>query len=207
MLKNKAFRTNTEKYDAWFDKYCIAYDSELKAMKALGISGKTVEIGIGTGKFAKPLGINLGIEPTKEMYIKAIELGIDVIEGTAESLPLRSYVFDWVVMVTTICFVTDPAQSLKEISRILKKGGRCAIGLVDKDTELGRMYIAKKDKSEFYQEATFYSATEIINLLKNEGFQEIISWQTLTDTTLTTHEEPIEGYGQGGFVVISGKKP
>lgn len=144
MLNNKAFITNTEKYDAWFDKNSIAYESELKAMQALNIGENSVEIGIGTGKFAKPLGINLGIEPTKEMYNKSVELGINVIAGTAEEIPLKSNLFDWAVMVTTICFVKDPELSAKELMRILKHGGRCAIGLVDKDSELGSIYLAKK---------------------------------------------------------------
>jgi len=206
MLKNKAFISQTEEYDRWFDKNANAYESELLAFKELKIDGDSIEIGVGTGKFAHPLGIKLGIEPTKEMYERALELGISVIEARAEALPIPSDKFDWAIMITTICFVTDPAKSLSEAHRILKKGGKLAIGLVDKDTKLGKLYLAKKDKSQFYKEATFFSSKDIINLMTEAGFRNIQSLQTLKDVTLSSVETPEEGYGEGGFVAIWGEK-
>lgn len=206
MLRNKAFIQNTDRYDEWFDRNSIAYECELKAFHKLNITGKSIEIGVGTGKFAKPLGIKLGIEPTPQMFVKAKELGIDIIQGTAEDLPLISDTFDWVMMVTTICFVTDPKKTMTEMFRINKPGGKCAIGLVDKDTELGRMYL-EKDKSDFYKEATFYSSEEVIACMKGAGYVNINAYQTLTDTSVSKVQEPVEGYGKGGFVVIYGEKP
>jgi len=207
MLRNKAFIQNTDKYDDWFDRNSVAYQCELKAFQKLGIKGRSIEIGVGTGKFAEPLGITMGIEPTSQMYSRAKALGIDIIEAIAEDLPLQNNCFDWVMMVTTICFVTDPEKCMKEIYRIAKQGGKCAIGLVDKDTELGKLYLAKKDKSEFYKEATFYSSDEVITIMKRAGFTNIGAFQTLTGTSANTLQEPVNGYGKGGFVVIYGEKP
>jgi len=207
MLKNKAFINNTDSYDDWFNRNSTAYACELKAFEKLSISGRSIEIGVGTGKFAEPLGIKLGVEPTPQMFTKAKSLGIDIIQGIAEELPLASDTFDWVLMVTTICFVTDPEKAMAEMFRIAKQGGRCAIGLVDKETELGRMYLEKKDKSEFYKEATFYSAEEVIACMSKAGFSDIKSYQTLTGTSVKEIKEPIYGYGKGGFVVIYGEKP
>lgn len=207
MLKNKAFINNTEKYDDWFDRNSSAYLSEVKAFQKLNISGRTIEIGVGTGKFAEPLGIKTGVEPTRSMYERAGTLGIDIIEGVAEALPLRTGFFDWTVMVTTICFVNDPQKSMDEMLRILKSGGGCAIGLVDKDTELGGRYLEKKDKSDFYKEAVFYSSDDIIGYMKNSGFKGIGAWQTLTGTDISKVQEPEAGCGKGGFAVIYGFKP
>lgn len=206
MLNNKAFIHNTDRYDEWFDKNINAYQSELKAIRKLGINGKSIEIGAGTGKFAKPLGIKLGIEPTREMYLRAVDIGMDIAAGTAEELPLRSGHFDWVLMVTTICFVTDTGKSMAEMLRILKKGGKCAIALVDKDTELGRKYLAKKAESEFYKDAVFYSAGEVVSCMKKAGLSNIYAWQTLADPSLQDVEEPKQGFGTGGFAVICGEK-
>jgi ubiquinone/menaquinone biosynthesis C-methylase UbiE len=207
MLRNKAFINNTNRYDDWFERNSTAYACELKAFEKLGIKGLSVEIGVGTGKFAEPLGITLGVEPTPQMFHKAKELGIDIIQGIAEELPLSSDTFDWVMMVTTICFVTDPEKAMAEMFRITKHGGRCAIGLVDKDTELGGMYLAKKDKSDFYKEATFYSAEEVIRCMTKAGYANIGAYQTLTGTSVKDIEEPLKGHGKGGFVVIYGEKP
>lgn len=204
MIKNSAFINNTDRYDDWFEKNHVAYLSELKAFEKLGISGKSIEIGVGTGKFAKPLEIDIGIEPTSQMY-KRTE-GIDIIEGVAENLPLLNESFDWVIMVTTICFVNDHKKAMSEMHRILKQGGKCAIGLVDKDTELGAVYLAKKDKSEFYKEATFFSSEDVIDCMTGAGFRNIGAYQTLTSMNITAPEEPYEGYGKGGFAVIYGEK-
>jgi hypothetical protein len=50
-------------------------------------SGTGVEIGVGTGRFAEPLGIRVVIEPSKAMRRMAQKRGIEVIDGVAESLP------------------------------------------------------------------------------------------------------------------------
>lgn len=205
-IRNHAFKTGTDKYERWFQENIHAYESELNALRTLNIRGKSIEIGVGTGKFAYPLGIKLGIEPTEEMYQMALELGIDVICAEAEELPLVSAYFDWVLVVTTICFVNDPLKALYEIYRILRSGGHVAIAFVDKDTALGKKYLIKKDKSDFYIDAEFYGAKEIEEMMIKAGFIDIKAVQTLKDADLSHTEQPENGYGQGGFAVLYGVK-
>ena len=206
-IRNDAFKRHTEQYEEWFDKNLYAYESELMLLKDLNIRGKSVEIGVGTGKFAFPLGIKLGVEPTEEMYKKAVEIGIDTACGVAEELPLRSDTFDWVLMVTTICFVNDPQKASDEMFRILKKGGHVAVAYVDRDTELGAVYLAKKDRNVFYREAKFYCTQDIINILEESGFKDIKTYQTLTDTSMSSIEQPRTGHGKGGFAAVTAVKP
>ena len=82
--------------------------------------------------------------------------GIDVIDGVAENLPCRDNSFDFALMVTTICFVDDALKSLQEIYRILKPGGFCIIGFVDKDSSIGKLYEKNRQMSRFYKEVTFF---------------------------------------------------
>ena len=63
----EVFEKFAERYDSWFDRNPYAYKSELKAISALIPKGKGIEIGVGTGRFAKPLGIKFGIEPSRKM--------------------------------------------------------------------------------------------------------------------------------------------
>ncbi len=49
-----------------------------------------VEIGAGSGKFALPLGIEFGIEPSDKMRKAAKKRGIEAADGVAENLPLGS---------------------------------------------------------------------------------------------------------------------
>jgi len=70
------------------------------------------------------------------------------------------------------------------------------------------LYLTKKEKSRFYRHAKFYSSKEIIDLLKEYGFKIELITQTLFKTIKEIHEvEPVkEGFGEGGFVVISAIK-
>ncbi|KAA0257066.1 class I SAM-dependent methyltransferase [Deferribacter autotrophicus] len=207
-IRNVAFKKFFENYDDWFIENENLYLSELKIFQKLGIGGESVEIGIGTGKFARPLGIKYGVEPTKEMYEK-IRDKVNIVEGVAEYLPIKTGVMNWTVMITTICFVVAPLLSIKEMYRILKKNGKCALGFVDKDSPIGRLYQKKKEKSKFYKEATFFGTSELLNMMKSVGFTHLNVWQTLYgdfDEIRNNVQEPKAGYGEGSFVVIVGEK-
>ena len=68
MPRISPFERHTEQYDEWFDKNRWVYEAELRAVKAMmPAGGRGLEIGIGTGRFADPLGIKGGVEPSKRM--------------------------------------------------------------------------------------------------------------------------------------------
>ena len=97
------FELYSDEYDAWFDDNPAVYRAELATVRQLlPASGEGVEIGVGSGKFAGPLGIRLGVEPSPVMAAKAQALGITVIPGVAEALPLNDTAFDYALMVTAI---------------------------------------------------------------------------------------------------------
>jgi len=194
-------------YDAWFEKHPILFENELKAIKmALPSSSKGLEIGVGTGRFAKALGIGTGIDPSAPMAKIAMERGIEVIEGIAEDLPFTDSTFDDVVMITTICFLKDIPKALAEVKRVLKKGGSLIIGMIDKQSLHGKIYEKEKKNNPWYRNAHFHSVTEITALLEESGFTDFIYYQTLFDLTEST-EQPKPGFGEGSFVVIKAINP
>jgi hypothetical protein len=89
MAKIEPFERHKAKYEKWFEKNVFAYKSELQAIRyLLPKKGTGLEIGVGTGRFAEPLGIRVGIEPSKAMREVAQKRGIEVIGGVAEAAPL-----------------------------------------------------------------------------------------------------------------------
>lgn len=65
MPKVELFEEYTSQYEGWVERNRFVYESELRALREqLPESGKSIEIGIGSGRFAAPLGIKLGIEPS-----------------------------------------------------------------------------------------------------------------------------------------------
>ena len=209
MPKVKPFEMYVKRYEEWFERNRNAYESELQAVKTLLPEGGTgIEIGVGTARFAAPLGITLGIEPSKAMREVARKRGIDVIGAVGEDLPLADSQFDFVLMVTTICFLDDIAASFKEAYRVLKPGGAFVIGFIDRDSPLGKKYQKHKDENVFYREATFYSADEVIACIEKAGFKDFALVQTIfKDLREVDGIQPVkEGHGEGSFVVVRGLK-
>ena len=209
MPKSKLFDKNRHYYDEWFDKHPQIYHTELEAIqRILPPFKKGLEIGVGTGRFAKPLGIEVGVEPSEAMAQIAKSRGIQVVPGVAKKLPFADESFDLVLMVTTICFVDDADRALQEIHRILTPKGDLILAFVDKESDLGRFYLANRDKSRFYKEATFYSKKEIFKLLKKHGFiLEACNESLFGDTLTNLHYEIVDGCKKGGaFLVLRAKK-
>lgn len=206
MPKIDAFEKYSDAYDDWFEKNSEAYAAELKAVRQLLPSGaaKGLEVGIGSGKFALPLGIKVGVEPSKQMAEKASRAKLEVHPGVAEDLPFPAGQFDFVLMVTTICFVDDVEKSFREALRVLVPGGCILVGFVDMESELGQKYLQNRDKSKFYQQATFFSTQQVLDHLKKANFEVAEIKQTLIPGDI--QETVLDGFGQGAFVVIRATK-
>jgi SAM-dependent methyltransferase len=203
------FEEAAQEYDAWFDRNRAVYESEIMALQRfLPPPQGGLEIGVGTGRFAVPLGIEVGLEPAATMADLARRRGIMVIRGVAEALPFRSGSFDSVVMVTVICFLRDPFLSLTEAARVLKPGGQIIIGMIDKDSPLGQRYDAHKSESKFYRQAHFYPVSRVLDWLALLPFRGMQTCQTLfKDLRDLTGLEPVrDGHGAGGFAVIAAER-
>ncbi|MEN7973260.1 MAG: class I SAM-dependent methyltransferase [Verrucomicrobiota bacterium] len=204
------FETEAARYERWFEKHPGTYQSELAAIREIvPESGRGLEIGTGTGLFSVPFGIVDGVEPASAMRQVALDRGLNVLDAKAEALPFDDETFDFALMVTTICFVDDPLQTCREAWRVLKPGGRLVIGLVDLDSELGQQYEVRKSESPFYRTARFVSASETIQLLDDAGFCNFRCRQTLFHPMNGSEavEPARKGFGEGGFVVVSGQRP
>ncbi|MFU8806005.1 MAG: class I SAM-dependent methyltransferase [Bradymonadaceae bacterium] len=96
--------------------------------------GLVLEIGAGTGAnlpFYPPRVTGLiATEPSPHMT-RRIDVsaymgqgGVELVEASAEALPLKDNSVDTVVSTLVLCTVRDTASALREIRRVLKPGGR-----------------------------------------------------------------------------------
>ena len=209
MPKIRPFEKYTDQYENWFEKNRYVYQSEINAIRVILPDFKNgIEIGVGSGRFAKPLGIKFGVEPSYEMRKIAQSRGIEVVDSAAEKLPFKDCSFDLALMVTTLCFLDDERKAFIEIYRILKPGGYFINGFVDKNSRVGRIYQKNKQKSVFYREAIFFTTEEVVKLLEKTGFKDFEFRQTVFSTLdkINQVEKIKEGYGEGSFVVIRAQK-
>ena len=209
MPKTGPFNQYANEYDNWFIPNKYAFLSELRAIKkALPNNGDIIEIGIGSGIFAAPLGIKEGIDPSKTMREKAKKRGVSVIDAVAENLPFADKSKDAVLMVTTICFVDDIYKSFQEVYRVLKNDGHFIIGFVDKNSPIGKSYLEHKDENVFYKDAIFWGTEELYKILKDTGLKINKTYQTIFGKIEEINEvqNVMAGYGEGSFVVIKAQK-
>ena len=210
MARTAAFDTYHQRYDAWFERHAAAYQSELLAVRALlPWEGIGLSIGVGTGRFAAPLGVQIGIDPAHEVLAYAQARGVAVVRGTAESLPFADASFARILSVTTLCFVDDATAMLAEAYRVLRPGGTLVLGIIDRDSALGQHYLAHQAENVFYRDASFYSGDELQDLLRDGDFGGLEWLQTLSQPLPEIREiEPLRpGRGQAAFVVVRARRP
>lgn len=211
MKQITVFDENVDTYEAWYLENEKAYLSELEALKEqmakLPENIRGIEVGVGTGQFAHPLGIKEGIEPSSAMAEKAIKKGIEIMPGIAEKLPYGDLQFDFVLFVT-ICHLRNLKHAFSEAYRVLKPKGTIIVGFLDKDRSIAQAYENKRYRSTFFRYAHYYTVDHITKMLKITGFRNMDFNQTLFGELESIQEvqQPKKGYGEGSFVVIKADK-
>lgn len=136
--QNHARRGLRQRFFAWmhaaeapadYDEIIAPYKRSLLG----NLSGTVLEIGAGTGEnfpFYAP-GIQwIGIEPNAFMHpplldaAKRYNINGELKAATAEQMPFENNSADAVVSTLVLCSVSDQAQVLGEILRVLKPGGK-----------------------------------------------------------------------------------
>lgn len=68
MVKIAPFEKFSEEYDDWFVRNKDKYETELQALRYFVHPNRNgLEVSVGSGKFAGPLGIKTGVEPSLKM--------------------------------------------------------------------------------------------------------------------------------------------
>jgi SAM-dependent methyltransferase len=136
-----------EVYDAIFGRLFTAwYGAGMRRIDELGLretrrevlagaSGRTLDIGTGTGSnlplFPSDVEELILAEPdrhmTRVLRQKLKETtwpDIELVQAPAESLPFADSSFDCVTCTMVLCTVPEPAEALVEVARVLKPGGK-----------------------------------------------------------------------------------
>lgn len=96
--------------------------------------GRVLEIGIGSGfnlpYYGTAVEQVIGLDPSPKLLAMAREaarrtsIPLELIENSAEAMPLYNRSVDTVVTTWTMCSIPDVQRALGEMRRILKPGGR-----------------------------------------------------------------------------------
>lgn len=129
------------RYDRFTARMEDAWLAEARAEIVNGVSGTVVEIGAGTGgnlrHYPSDLHHLLLTEPTAAMRDQlrtkvarnGFPFGTEIVDATADEIPLPDGGADAVVSTLVLCSVPDLRRAALELHRVLKPGG--AIHLVE----------------------------------------------------------------------------
>jgi ubiquinone/menaquinone biosynthesis C-methylase UbiE len=209
-----AFELSAEDYDSWFEspEGKALFKAEADAVRILmkGLMPPFLEVGVGSGRFALALGIGHGIDPSQTLLEKARARGIEVKHGKGEDLPYEDNRFGGVFILFTLCFVEEPERVIAEAKRVLKPGGGLVVGIINRQSPWGLLYLKKKtDGHPIYRHANFYSAQEAVDMMKRVDLSIGAFSSTLLRPPSENHKEEIvlDRLREGaGFICILAKK-
>jgi len=95
--------------------------------------GRVLEVGIGSGLNLPLYGPSvrsvIGLDPSHELLRMARDraatapVPVELLEGSAETVPLDDASIDTVVTTWTLCTIPDAPRALSELRRVLRPGG------------------------------------------------------------------------------------
>ncbi len=121
-------------YDLFFARSERGGLRELRRQALSEASGRTLEIGAGTGLnhdlYPDAVTELVLSEPFPPMLAQLRERAatlsrpVEVVEASAEALPFPDASFDTVALTLVLCTAPDQDRALAEVARVLKPGGR-----------------------------------------------------------------------------------
>ena len=157
-----------------------------------------LEIGCGTGHFTRyfatllPSVVGLDISPAmlKEARRQNTDKSIPYLVGDALHLPFSDASFDVVVFITTLEFLTNPQQAIREAGRVARRG--LLLGVLNAYSLMGiARRLERFFKPTIYNYAHFYSVGELSKLVRKSLLdrKNKLFWRT----TLFPKLAPLKG--------------
>lgn len=143
-----------------FDRVARFYDSFTLGVDRLSskhrkdllrqAKSKILEVGVGTGSSLRdylPSKKIIAIDISQEMLrrakkkLKDLNVEVELLRQDVQNLSFKDETFDSVFTSWVFCAVTDPIKGLKEVNRVLKRGGALLMleHIKSKNKELGRL--------------------------------------------------------------------
>lgn len=93
--------------------------------------------------------------------------------GEAEHLPYHVGSFDFVLMMTVICFLDDIPRAFNEIYCVLEPGGALITGFIESGGEISLKYQHERINGRFLRFATFRTIDEVYRFFNDAGFTNV----------------------------------
>lgn len=128
-------------YPARVRSFCNALKSLEKKLPKRG--SKVLDVGTAGGAFLEAAGQfgydAVGLEPSTYLVNKGNSRGLNLKQGTIDTHPFESSIFDMICLWDVIEHIVDPGEALKKISPLLKPDGILLINFPDIGTAIAKL--------------------------------------------------------------------
>jgi ubiquinone/menaquinone biosynthesis C-methylase UbiE len=141
-----------------------------------------LEIGVGSGRNAKPLLEKvklqlIGLDLTKEMVLIAKNklLGhrkrVDLIVADAERLPFKTAMFDGILCVSTMHYFEHPEDTLENAAQALKNGGTFFYGDLSPHESDDQEFFERLERAISKAHFRYLKPSQLEHLFDHHGFK------------------------------------
>jgi ubiquinone/menaquinone biosynthesis C-methylase UbiE len=167
-------------YDLKWSFYVEATTRETLARIEIGPTDRVLDVGCGTGELLSRVAARFpaaklsGLDPVPEMLEVAkakLHPGVELRQGWANELPWPDASFDIVVSCNMFHYITHPVQAVREMTRVLRPGGRLVITDWCDDyiaCRLCNVYLRLANRAHYKT----YRQRECLELLEQAGHAE-----------------------------------
>jgi ubiquinone/menaquinone biosynthesis C-methylase UbiE len=177
-------------YEAWYEqgfgRFASRQEEALLYQQSQRFPGASslLEVGCGTGHFTRwfaKQGLHVtGLDASPAMLEQArLRNGTNYLLGDAQALPFENQQFDLVALITTLEFVTDPVQALREAMRVARFG--LLLGVLNRSSLLESLRLLRGQPSAgVLAQAHRFSVKELTRCVRQAAGTRavIITWRT-----------------------------
>jgi 2-polyprenyl-3-methyl-5-hydroxy-6-metoxy-1,4-benzoquinol methylase len=159
------------------DGRVLTFERHLRPLEKLKPPpGRLLDVGAYTGVFVE-IAVRhgwdaWGLEPSHWAVGEARKHGLNMIEGTLDSIELPDASFDVVTLWDVIEHVTDPLAAIRRTHRLLKPGGLLAVHTMDIDSLFARL-MGERWPWLMEMHIYYFSRRTLTAMLHKAGFRVI----------------------------------
>lgn len=171
-----------EKYDRWFSTplgtLIRDYESQLIMDFLQPVPGELIlDAGCGTGVFTldilaketKVIGVDISLPMIKKAKDKMRGTKFQAVLADILHLPFPEGIFDRLISITTLEFISDGKKAVQEMFRVTKKGGVIVVATLNSLSPWAQRRQAEAKEGSVFAKAIFRSPEELLALAPVKG--------------------------------------